>query len=113
MSLDVYLVENRCSECGREDEVFTANITHNLAKMAGDVGVYYHLGRPEEISISFARQLIDPLQKALSKMGVHPELYEEFNPANGWGDFDSLLRFIKDYLSACENHPDALIRVDR
>ena len=45
MSLDFSL---SCECC--KTKVFTANITHNLTKMADSVGVYKALWRPEEIN---------------------------------------------------------------
>lgn len=38
MSLDVYLRPNKCPYCGRADEGFSQNITHNLGAMADEAG---------------------------------------------------------------------------
>ena len=43
------------------DYVYSANITHNLTKMADEAGIYECLWRPEEIGITKAGQLIEPL----------------------------------------------------
>jgi hypothetical protein len=43
---------------GRSNEVYSANITHNLGKMADEAGVYEALWRPEEIGVKTAFDLI-------------------------------------------------------
>jgi hypothetical protein len=49
-----------------DDEVYTANITHNLNRMAKEAGIYKHLWRPDEIGITLAGELIEPLQSGLA-----------------------------------------------
>lgn len=46
MSLDVYLEGPPVPQ-----DVFWANITHNLGRMADEAGIYKHLWRPEEIGM--------------------------------------------------------------
>lgn len=96
-----------------EDEVYTANITHNLNRMADEAGIYKHLWRPDEISISKAGQLIDPLCEGLALLESDPEHFRKLNPSNGWGDYDGLIRFTRDYLKACEQYPSAEVSVRR
>ena len=107
MSLDVYLEEVRPSE------VYWANITHNLGKMAGEAGIYEALWRPEEIGITKAGQLIEPLQAGLAKLKADPAHYEQFNAPNGWGLYKHFVPFVEKYLAACEENPDATVRVSR
>lgn len=94
-------------------EVFWANITHNMGRMAGQVGLYQPLWRPDEIGFVEAWQLIQPLRTGLTKMRADKDRLQEFNPENGWGNYDLLLSFTEKYLAACEEHPDAAIRVSR
>ena len=94
-------------------EVFSANITHNLNKMADEAGIYKHLWRPEEIGITKAGQLIEPLRRGLADLRAQPERYERFNPENGWGSYATLVRFVEAYVAACEQHPDADVEVWR
>lgn len=107
MSLDVYLTEMR------ETEVFTANITHNLGKMAEEAGIYKHLWRPDEIGIEKAGELIEPLKAGLKKMRDDPEHFKKFNPENGWGSYDGFVPWIAEYIKACEENPDAKVSVWR
>ena len=107
MSLDVYLTEVRPSE------VYSRNITHNLTEMAEVAMIYKHLWRPEEIGISKAGQLIEPLTNGLKVLKENPAVYKKFEPANGWGTYEGLVEFVEDYLKACIEHPNADVRVLR
>lgn len=107
MSLNVYL-ENEDGE-----ELYSRNITHNLTNMAGAAGIYYCLWIPEEFDIIYARQLIDPLEKGVALLATNKSRFEVFNSSNGWGMWEHFLPFCADYLQACRDHPDALIRISR
>jgi len=93
--------------------VYSANITHNLGRMASEAGVYEYLWRPDEVGIKIAAQLIDPLQKGLILLENEPERFKEFNPSNGWGSYDGLVTFIREYLDACNKYPTASVNVWR
>jgi len=95
------------------DEVFSANITHNLTDMAEEAGIYKHLWRPEELEITKAKELIDPLREGLHKLKIEPEKYKKLNPENGWGTYNGLVNFVEDYLGACYRYPEADIKVSR
>ena len=94
-------------------KVYSANITHNLCKMASEAGIYYALWRPDEHGIAKASQLIEPLESVLVKLRAEPEHYRRFNPANGWGSYEGLVRFVELYLEACREYPDAAVSVCR
>lgn len=125
MSLDVYLHEPRkipyrCTHCNCEGEVaveggcvYDANITHNLNVLAAAAGIYKEVWRPEEIGITTARQLIEPLQAGLAKMKADRGYYETFNAENGWGLYENFVPWLERYLAACEENPDALVSVSR
>ena len=107
MSLDVYL------KAVRETEVFSSNITHNLGKMAEAAGIYQHLWRPEEIGVTTAGQLIEPLAEGLAKLEADPDKYRQFDAPNGWGRYGNLVEFVREYLAACRESPDATVDVWR
>jgi len=110
MSLDVslYYVND-----GHEVEVFSANITHNLNKMAMELGAYEHLWRPEEVNVENAKQLIPHVKEYLAELVSNPKKYKEFSPENGWGTYDGLVNFMRKYLDACIEYPNAIVKADR
>lgn len=136
MSLDVSL------SMVRPTEVFEANITHNLNKMAAEAGIYQALWRPAELdparaarihaqeeagnyhgeggayeieraAIVFARDLIAPLRAGLEALKADPDKFRAFNPENGWGSYDVFVPWVERYLAACEEYPDAEVRASR
>ncbi len=95
------------------DYLYQANITHNLGKMADAAGIYKHLWRPDEIGITKASELIEPLSAGLKRLKAEPDKLKEFNPSNGWGTYEGLVEFVTNYLDACKQSPDAVVRVSR
>ena len=113
MSLDVFLYINKCECCGRIDEFFSSNITHNLNKMADESGIYGIVWRPDENGITKAKQLIEPLTKAIAEMKADPERFKKFDSPNGWGLYENFVPWLERYLRACEKEPEAFVRVSR
>lgn len=114
MSLDVYLTVPPCPHCNTPTRtVYSANCTHNLTTMADAAGLYQALWRPEELGIRKAAELIDVLDKGLSELRADPAKFKQFNPSNGWGDYEGLLEVVAGYLAACRQHPDAEVEVSR
>jgi hypothetical protein len=111
MSLDVYLITKDID--GNDHEVYSANITHNLNKMAEAAGIYKELWRPEEINISTAKELIEPLRIGLGRLKSEPDLYSRYNSPNGWGLYEHFVPFVEKYLEACKKYPSATIEVSR
>lgn len=107
MSLDISLY------AVREVEVFEANITHNLTKMADEAGLYKALWRPDELGIDTAKVLIPLLENGLKQLQEDPERFKKLNPENGWGTYEALVSFTERYLEACNEHPDARIYISR
>ena len=96
-----------------DDTVYHANITHNLGKMAAEAGVYMALWRPEEIGVTTASQVVEPLQSGLALLVAEPARFMAFSPANGWGSYDGLVRSVREYLAACREYPNAAVSVSR
>jgi len=124
MSLDVHLYgespdkECECS-CGHkhiiavQSDLYHANITHNLNRMANAAGIYQALWRPEEIGVTHAIQLIPLLREGVARLVKNPKEFEQYNPENGWGTYSGLVSFVRNYLAACEEYPDATVYVSR
>lgn len=126
MSLDVYLYDNIekqvscvCECCGHEHFdlvktlLYEAKITHNLIEMAEAAGIYQQLWRPEELEIKTAGELIETLKQAQAKLWADHKYFKTFEPENGWGSYDGFLKFVSEYLAACEEFPFAEIKVSR
>ena len=120
MSLDVYLNRKRYLSYDEgktytedDEQVYYANITHNLGKMAGEAGIYQALWRPKKIGKTKASEIIDLLEKGLADLKARPEHFEIFNSTNGWGVYEDFVLFVEKYLEACKEYPDAVIEVSR
>lgn len=124
MSLDVMLygheAETECEcQCGHKHRrkyrecFYDANITHNLGAMAREAGIYQHCWRPDEIGVTKANQLIEPLSAGLALLQSDRKRFEAFNATNGWGKYEHFVPFVSQYLSACMEYPDADVRVSR
>lgn len=96
-----------------DHEVFHRNITHNLGQMADAANLYAPCWRPDEIGVTKASQLIEPLKSGLVKLKADPAYFQTFNPSNGWGDYEGLVDFVESYLVACEKYPNADVGVSR
>lgn len=137
MSLDVYL---ECECC--ESELFYANITHNLGAMAREAGVYLVCWSPAELDpglgakiraqcearnfhgaggvyeleasrVVRASELIEPPRSGVALMRSDPERFVKYDSPNGWGVYRDFLPWLDKYLAACEEHPNAVVRVSR
>jgi len=110
MSLDVYLTVpspvTRLS--GSEtNEVYSANITHNLNEMAKAAGLYECIWRPEEVGVTKAGKLVAQLAAGLSSLVSDPAKFKAMNPAKGRGSYAGLVAFVTGYAIACAENPDA------
>jgi hypothetical protein len=125
MSLDVTLYYPALDNGRPEQEMYSANITHNLTKMADAAGIYRILWRPEEVwedvrPLAYmmdkeptAEFLIPYLQEAVRDLLARPDFYKQFNASNGWGVYEDFLSFVTLYLSACSLNRNANVRVSR
>ena len=120
MSLDVYLKRKRWISYDEgktltedNEEVFWANITHNLHIMAGKAGIYEALWHPEEINATKAKDIISIVEKGLADMRRRPSYYLMFDSPNGWGTYEDFVPWIERYLEALKKYPEAEIEVSR
>ena len=139
MSLHVELIRKRwiSYDAGKtleeEDKiVYSANITHNLNKMATAAGIYEALWRPyllkteidfgddyqaemefEESQTILAKELIPVIENGLKALKADPKGYKKFDSPNGWGLYENFVPFVEDYLNACKEYPEAIVKTDR
>lgn len=120
MSLDVSLykeVKKICIHCNSEymgrEELYEANITHNLNTMAERAGIYDCIWRPEENDFTKAKDLIMPLTEGLERLKSSPDIFTAMEPENKWGTYKYFVPWVERYLEACKEYPDAKIWVSR
>lgn len=106
MSLDVSLRR-------RGKALYDGNITHNLSDMADAAELYGVLWEPSDTGITTARDLIVPLTAGLNRLESSPEYFRAYNAPNGWGTYESLVEFVREYLRAARRYPDARVEVWR
>jgi hypothetical protein len=121
MSLDISLHQ----DAKYNTEVYEANITHNLGKMAGKVSCFILQKReekPKEITLydilwhgsGQSGLVIAPmLEVGLHELKENREIYEEYNPENGWGDYEKLVKFTQELLFACKEFPETTLYCHR
>lgn len=113
MSLDVDLMVTQPTS------VYSANITHNLGKMASEVKLdggltlYDVLWRPDEHGMVFAKDISELLDEGFNILLSDPEKFKQYNPENGWGEYDGLVNFVYSYRNACWDTPNAELRISR
>ncbi|MES2464869.1 MAG: hypothetical protein V4671_30255 [Armatimonadota bacterium] len=115
MSLDVYLQADYPAAPGMPPAKYeySANITHNLNRMAEAAGLYGVVWRPDENGIETAAQLIEPLEKGIALLKSDPARFEQFNASNGWGMYKHFVPFLEKYLEACRECPIARVSACR
>lgn len=114
MSLDVILTRKyHVSYDGgktleeKEEELFSANITHNLTEMAEEAGIYNACWHPEKIGATKAKHIRQLLENGYAAMKARPEHFKRFDSPNGWGLYEHFLPWVKEYMEACVKYPDA------
>ena len=114
------------------EDVYDANITHNLGEMAGEAGIYEALWRPYRLKDDYvaggdynaefyfesnqttqAGELIGLLSDGLAALKARPEHFKTFSAANGWGMYEHFVPFVEKYLDACIENPYAEVSVSR
>ena len=113
MSLDVDLMVTQPTS------VYSANITHNLGKMASEVKLsngktlYEVLWRPDEHGMKFAKDISELLDEGWNILLSDPDKFKQFTPTNHWGSYEGLCDFVYKYRNACWDQPDAELSISR
>lgn len=122
MSLDLSLlgeprtVPCRCERCDHEHEredrerFYDANITHNLARMFDEAGIYQILWHGDDL---VAGDVLPRLEAALVEMRADPERFRAFEPTNKWGSYEDAMAFLRRVIEMCREHPTARLRCSR
>jgi hypothetical protein len=138
MSLDVYLYRIKYASYDmvnfheEKEQLYSANITHNLNVMAEQAGIYKALWRPYQLHKDYvhsedynkemafedsvaiiASDIIDIIEQGLDLLKNRPDYFSKFNAENGWGKYVNFVPFVEKYLIALKQYPDSLVEVDR
>ena len=102
MSLDI-TISTKC--CGAQ--LHWQNITHNLRTMAEQAGIGNALWSPGEgMTASELGKILEP---AMVVMYEYPDRFKAFDAANGWGTYDDFMPWLEKLLTACNEHPNAVV----
>jgi hypothetical protein len=138
MSLDVslyrikYVSYDMVNFHEEKEQLYSANITHNLNVMAEQAGIYKALWRPyqlhkdyvysedykiemafEDLVTIIATDIIDVIEQGLDLLKNRPDYFSKFNSPNGWGTYVHFVQFVKKYLAALKQYPNSIVIVDR
>ncbi|MGH3795966.1 MAG: hypothetical protein ACRDSP_13875 [Pseudonocardiaceae bacterium] len=90
------------------DYLTDRNMTSNVAPMWREAGADL-----AEFDGRAAAEVLPVLRTAIAAMEDDPAVYEAMNPANGWGDYDSCLEFLRELVKDFTAHPKATVVVSR
>lgn len=109
MSLDVNIKYKAFECCGRDEEYADVhlNITHNLGRIASELGVYEMLWKND--GTKKCSEQIDQLIEAKDKLSSNIEYYHQFNSSNGWGTADNFEDFLGQVIYEMKLNPNAYI----
>lgn len=109
MSYDVGVRYERCDACGREaGEQEALNYTSNMAPAWREAGAQIHDWNDRPVSDCMAE-----LERAIRNVTARPEEFVRFEPGNGWGDVETMLRWLREIRAMFEAHPRAKVTVSR
>ena len=93
---------------GKKHYLYDTNHTSNTARMWRDAGCDL-----AEFHGKTAAELARDLAPAVFTMRARPSHYEEMNPENGWGSYQSTLEFLSGILDMSERWPQAWVYISR
>ena len=106
-----------------DNEYFHMNLTHNLVEMASQcrvigtcnygsesavVTLHDLLWHPED-NLKVKTPTLDYLEDVMQcykHLLENPEVYRQYNPANGWGSYEGLIRNTKKFIVALQSISD-------
>lgn len=107
----------------QDEDCWWGNITHNLGEMADHIPVtfrgkpttlYYACWRPDEIGATTVADVLPMLIQGIHYMIDHRKELMKYDASNGWGTYNSFMKFLLNYKQACEdNDPECEIKANR
>ena len=94
-------------------EIDSHNVTHNLASMAEEAGVYLALWRPEELAETpRLRDIEMAVREGLERLNADPKHFEKMKK-NGWGSRENLVKVCEWVLEYADLYPLAMVEACR
>jgi len=87
--------------CATDIGNYTSNVSGMWTEALG-----HRLG---DLKDKTAGDCIDALKQAVDAMEADPAKYRAMNPANGWGDYEGALDYLRRLWVACASYPKATI----
>ena len=87
-------------------DIWGRNHTSNTASMWREAGA--DLTEMDGMDAATASYV---LTQAIKEIASRPSKYRAMEPENGWGTYDSCLGFLREIRDACDEHPNAALRV--
>lgn len=123
MGWDASLLDNHCKLCGRGDEVYETNYTHNCNRMMATVleDHKYTLTEPwfkwlgkawwDVLNGKTGEHGARVLSLLVDSIEADPQRFRPMEPDNGWGSYDSVLEVLKQMRKASRENPSAVWNV--
>lgn len=94
--------------CCAGEDVDVGSPTYNLGAMFKEA-----LGgrRLKELDGMECENALPLLLEAVVEMRADPARFKEFNPPNGWGDYEGALRFLEDFSVLCRRYPHFVVQI--
>ncbi len=89
MSADIYV------DAIKRVRVVSVNVTYNLGPMLREAGMEW-----KDFTSLEPPALAKRLTATIAELESRPDRYRMLNPANGWGNYEGLLKSLRDVLAA-------------
>ena len=100
MSLDLEFKVINCEHCD-SCSIYDFNYTYNVTKMWTEATGQEKLVQIEGLT---GFQALEILNKGIKELCSKPEHYKQYNPPNGWGDYDSFVEWLTKLKRYCEDN---------
>jgi hypothetical protein len=106
MSYDISFYSHKCT-CGNgHDQIFDRNYTYNIAGIAKEAGFSVR-----DFDDKSGAEIVAILEPAIERMQKDPEHFRQFEPSNGWGDFDTFLELLESLLTITKKNPNGYCHI--
>ena len=107
MSHDVTVLDAACPICKRSGSIwFEFNSTYNLTPMFDAAGF-----RMRDFNGKTGAEVAPILAAAVAVMESDPAKFRAFDSPNGWGTYDQIMPYLREFLAAVDAHPTAMVDV--